>query len=143
MENTILKENKKKESKPAAYNIEIELAIDSLKENGDVDETAELENGIDDPGVEATKLVKDSTPPPAKSHDLEGFGTRFDNLSKDVDDNVVQPEENASEAAGDISNEATFRNVPFPFDPGILMDLAEDSYYNEDEAEAENENGVY
>ena len=69
---------------------------------------------------------------------LDGFGTRCENLSKDVDEHVVQPEENASEASVDKSNETILKNVPFPFDPGIKPDA--DNYYNEAENENEQEN---
>ena len=93
--------------------MEIEHVVDSLEESGSVGLEKE---GTDNPGYEETKLVKDATPPPAKIAALEGFGTRCENLSKDVDEHVVQPDENASEASVDKSNDATSRNVPF--DPG-------------------------
>ena len=64
----------KKESKSTAFNFEIEHAVDYPKENVDVD--ADLKKVIDEPGYEETKLVKDAIPQPAKSAELECFGTR-------------------------------------------------------------------
>ena len=62
--------------------------------------------------------MKDATPPPATSSELEGFETRCENLSKGADEHV-KPEENDSEAAVDNSIEVSFDQIPLPFDPGI------------------------
>ena len=138
VEDTILKDNKKKEIKSADSNFEIEHAVDSLEENGEVDD--DLENVIDDPGYEEIKLVKDATPQPAKSAELECFGNKCVNLSKDVNEHDFRPEENASEDAADKSNDTTLKNVLCQFDPGIETDAAEVNHYNEAENEDEQEN---
>ena len=112
----ILKENVTNESKSAVNNFEIEQVVDPFV---DVDVKADPdEEVIGTPGEKETKPVEDTTQPTATSAELEGFETRCENLSKGADEHV-KPEENDSEAAVYKSNDATFKTVPFPFDPGI------------------------